>query len=302
MLRRTLLWAHGLLEFPCGTGKVVIGRGTALMVPANEHYHDPPKLRSILDAQGYLYFKDVLPRESLTTSLLEIYRSLEGVGLLLPGSLEYNSDFDPTNLQGRALDVSRAVLDASCGTKVMAAVRQIFGGSVLPMDHRALEVSIPRETHSFHMDSVFLGKGTRLLLSAWVPLTDTPLTRGPICFVKASNRHMDTERLRNTYGAYDAYSGDIEGSGMYSTDPAEMAQLSEGLVTSPVRCGDLVVFTAYTMHSFLTNTSRGVRISAESKWYLDGDDLGPDPRYRGHEPGPTKVGAESLASARARWK
>ena len=61
--------------------------------------------------------------------------------------------------------------------------------------------------------------------------------------------------------------------------------MGRGCVTASMRAGDLVLFGVYTMHGFLTNQCAGVRVSAESKWFLEGDGAGPDERYCGHRVG-----------------
>ena len=132
------------------------------------------------------------------------------------------------------------------------------------------------------MDSVFLTKGTKLILTAWVPLTDLTLSRGPLVILQGSNCSPDTEKLRRTYGLYDAYSDTREGNGMLSDDPQNLEFLADRFVTAPFRRGDLVLFTIYSLHSFLTNATSEVRISAESKWFMKNDEFGPDLRYRGH--------------------
>ena len=252
----------------------------------------PAALRARLDAHGYLYFKEILPRDHLTRIFLGILHRLQQIGILIPEGFVMNPKFtkqnssegekeNPKNKRS-TLDVSASIMEVACGSKIRAIVRHIFGSEVVPFSHKSLEVSPKGESHSFHMDSVFLTKGTKLILTAWVPLTDLTLSRGPLVILQGSNCSPDTEKLRRTYGLYDAYSDTREGNGMLSDDPQNLEFLADRFVTAPFRRGDLVLFTIYSLHSFLTNATSEVRISAESKWFMKNDEFGPDLRYRGH--------------------
>eukprot|EP00760_Papus_ankaliazontas_P019085 PhM_4_TR17874/c0_g1_i1/m.11061 len=306
MFTRTASRLHGLIRLPCGKGELVLGRTVQMMEPCNEIYYDPVRLRARLDRDGYLYLRGFIPRETIAGSMGGLRKYLEDVGLTLPLSYTYNVDFDPTGAYSRsspeeAEAATNAVLDATTGSKVMSGVRQVYSAPVEAMAHRSLEVSPPGEEHSFHMDSVFGSKSTKLSLAAWVPLVDTPLKAGGLVLLKGSNHHASTEKIRNTYAQMDAHAGDIQGGGMLTSNPLDLADLADGFVTSSYGCGDVVLYTAYTMHGFLTNTTRNVRLSTESRWYLKGDDVGPDPRTRGHYCPKAKEGARTMEEAVKEW-
>ena len=278
-LTRTL--SHGLLRFPCGNGSLVVGRDMQFMVPSNDIYHDPPSLRRRLDDDGYLYFRGMIPRVPLRQAVIAAEQNLRALGQL-PTTSQPQTPVTPEALATN----EKTTMDVACGSKVMSVVHQIFGGPVKRYDYVSLDTSKQGEEHGFHMDSVFMGKGTKLFLSAWVPLTDITLKSGPLVLLLGSNNHSNTAALRSSYGQHDAYSGDVEGNGIYSFDPADVKGLGRGMVTTSFGGGDIVLFGGYTMHGYLTNTANVGRFSVESKWCLSDDTVGPDPRYVGHEPPP----------------
>jgi hypothetical protein len=129
---------------------------------------------------------------------------------------------------------------------------------------------------------------------------------------------------------------DVEGSGImgdgsFTTDPSEILSYSRvvevgesrhagheriferenPLLTASFQMGDVVFFTVYTMHTFMVNMTHNWRIGGQSVWLMDGDDVGPDPRYWGSNPiglerwmqereDPTKYG-KSMEQAKREW-
>uniref|UniRef100_A0A7S1M1D3 Uncharacterized protein n=1 Tax=Neobodo designis TaxID=312471 RepID=A0A7S1M1D3_NEODS len=140
-------------------------------------------------------------------------------------------------------------------------------------------MSYPEEEHGFSMPAVYMNRGTKLALSAWVPLLDTPIAAGGLVTVGGSNSCKEYEKIRLTYGAHEVESGDIHGDGSYTRDPHELLALGRRLHATSFEAGDLVLSTVYTMQGFATNVSRQWRVSAVSRWIMEGDDVGPDPRY-----------------------
>ena len=87
------------------------------------------------------------------------------------------------------------------------------------------------------------------------------------------------EKVRLTYGTHEVESGDICGDGTFTDDAAEILKYGCPLHTTSFEAGDLVLTTNFTMQTFAVNRSRHWRVSATTRWIMEGDDVGPDPRY-----------------------
>ena len=277
-MRATRCLSHGCLRFSCGDGSLVLRRNLELMVPANDIYHDASALRTRLDKEGYLYFRNCISPGILQRTASIAQHHLTKLGVIQGHREEISSERSES-----CVNMETAFEEVTNGSKVVSLVSRIFGGAVRRFPHVSLDASLSGEKHAFHMDSVFMTKGTPLFLSVWVPLTNISLRHGPIVFAQESSSHKNTEKLRFSYGKYDAYSKEVEGNGVYSYDPADVDGLGSGMVTASMLAGDIVVFTGYTMHSFLTNQCETPRLGVETKWCLQADDVGPDARYIGHD-------------------
>ena len=68
-----------------------------------------------------------------------------------------------------------------------------------------------------------------------------------------------SSHLRKTYGIMDMEKENLEGTGWFTTDPAEAARFSSGQwQTADYRAGDIIVFTMRTIHMSTTNTTNKV--------------------------------------------
>ncbi|KAK7194922.1 hypothetical protein NESM_000414400 [Novymonas esmeraldas] len=303
---------HGRLTYPVGVGRVALGTELLPLLPSNEIFYDPPKLRYRLDKDGYLYFKGTVPRALVNAGLDDLAHQMRECGWTLDADRERQAalngfavgvpypstsgaELPPPNI--RYTDTIR---DAVSGTSVMATVRQVFGGAVSVATLQTLHLGAPGETFGFRMPSVFMNRGTRLALVALVPLHDTPLHMGTPLVVRGSNSHDSYAPLRKTYGQWEVESDTIRGDGCYTEDPRELTPLGKmpgtdettgasiivdvnPLASSAFEAGDLLLTTVYTMQSFLTNQTSCWRLMAEAVWCMEGDDVGLDPRYTGTE-------------------
>lgn len=307
-MRKCLVKRHGRLSFPLGTSRLAVGHDLHPIVPSNDLYYDPPKLRHRLDKDGYLYFRNIVPRTTLNEALDDLANQMLRCGwtraedreqLILRDGVTLGIPFPSTGqLPPPQITYTESLRSAVSGTSVMALVRQVFGGAVRVSDVQSLHLASPQETFGLRMPSVHLNKGTKLALVALVPLHDIPLCMGTPVIVKGSNSTDSYAALRQTYGQYELESGDIRGDGCYTHDPQELLPLGKQagvdevtgraitvdvnpFLSTAFEVGDVLLMTVYTMHAFLTNTTNCWRIMVEAVWTMEGDDVGMDPRYVG---------------------
>lgn len=437
-MRRSPPLRHGPMTMALGRGRVRVGSDLLPLLPSNHLYYDPPKLRARLDQDGYLFFKNVVPRPTVQRAFVDVANQLLANGWIRPEDREAAAErlgpdaaalavpYPSAVLRARAagvtgpaaalppptagFDVTPDIAAAIAGVNVMTVVRQVLSGGVVCLPgSQSLELAEPGEASGFHCDSLFTSRGTKLLLTAWMPLHDVPLSLGGLAVVRGSNSTASYRHVRSTYGSYDIEAGDVRGDASLTDDPKEILALSDWavshrddtdterrrarvaaeaearaavkaaagatkrmsggafaaaaeaeaaaanaknaggtvdellrqqrrvggqqydgyeryasddedeealafgnpLLSSSFEAGDLVLTTVYTMHSFLTNQTHGWRVSAETKWMMEGDDAGADPRFRGdravgmsrwHQKrdDPT-IYPRTMAEARAAW-
>jgi ectoine hydroxylase-related dioxygenase (phytanoyl-CoA dioxygenase family) len=144
------------------------------------------------------------------------------------------------------------------------------------------------------MDSVFMNRGTKRVLTAWVPLGDIDLTLSGLAILEHAHR---LEHLIATYGAEDVdkYCSNRPGAeeaqkketllwnGALSDDPMSLREeYGRRWLTAEFRAGDVVLFTMNTIHMGLDNNSERIRLSVDCRYQPAADPA--DPRWIGENP------------------
>jgi ectoine hydroxylase-related dioxygenase (phytanoyl-CoA dioxygenase family) len=153
-----------------------------------------------------------------------------------------------------------------------------------------MRIKAPGMATAPHCDAVYMNRGTQNLYSAWVPLGDVPMESGSLIVLEGS--HLVDEV--NAYGKMDVdrdgnrkkirfRHGQFFRGGHYSKN-ARAVQRQFGLrwLTTDFRAGDVCIFTMFTMHGTLDNTSQSIRLSADTRFQLASEEI--DDRWVGEDP------------------
>lgn len=167
-----------------------------------------------------------------------------------------------------------------------------LGGEILHFDFTWLRCISPGMTATpSHCDIVYMGRGTRRLYTAWVPLGETNFSMGGLMVLEGSHRN---EELRNTYGQrdVDAYCSNKPDdsartasgmNGWLSEDPNHIRRKLGGRwLTAEYNVGDVVIFCMDLVHGGLDNRSNRLRISSDSRYQLASEPA--DDRWIGENP------------------
>jgi len=158
----------------------------------------------------------------------------------------------------------------------------LLGGQVRSFDFVWMRVMGPGRSSAPHYDIVFMGRGTVNLYTSWTPLGDVTFSDGALMLLENSHR---LEEVKATYGRMDV---DKEVNwkrtgGVYGKDPAAIRRnLGLRWLTTDYRAGDLLVFSMYTMHCSLDNTSDRIRLSSDTRYQLASEPV--DERWIGENP------------------
>jgi len=247
---------------------------------------DVPRLRERLAEDGYLLLRNLLPRDRVAAARQRIL-----AGLCESGEVDTSVAID----YGRALPAARGgmfrdeaamarspeLLGAVEAPELATFFEQLFGGAVATTTHKWVRATAPGGCTGAHMDVVYMGRGTQRLLTAWIPLGDINKPMGSLAVLPGSHRLPSFERVRATYGKMDVDRDNV--GGWFSNDPLELVELG-GVpwLTSDFSAGDVLIFTIYTMHMSLTNTSDRFRLTCDVRWQRA--DEAQDPRWFGDSP------------------
>ena len=276
---------------------------------SNDILGDAEALHARMEDDGCLLIRGLHDKAQVLATRQRILEKLAERGMLAPNvSLMegvYNPEFDGTKTTGSMgnkeltkLPEFRQVVE---GERVMSFFKHFLGGDVLTFDFKWLRTAGTGAGSPIHCDIVFMGRGTQNLYSCWTPIGDVTLDMGPLVLCLGSHNF---EKVRQTYGASDVDRDLIEGK--FSDDPIEIVDKFGGIwATTEFQAGDAIIFNMFNMHASLVNTSKRVRISADTRYQLAWAPV--DERWIGETPighyawKKPDVEIEPFEKSRARW-
>lgn len=253
------------------------------MIPSSIH-DDIADLRARLDEDGYLFLRDLLDPALVEEARRAVSARVFGrvdVSITRAGFKDVRNGGDLAEV--RAV-VSSPELRAVCAT--------VLAGAPMAFDYVWTRVVGRGESEPPHCDTVYMNRGTRRRLTAWIPLMDIPLEQGPLMVLRGSHRD---DRLRRYRDLDIDVSGDRRRRTLvvkhgrlfrgfhYSRNSAAVArEFDRPWLSADVHRGDVVLFSTSTLHATLDNQSDRYRISLDARFQRADDPA--DERYVGTEP------------------
>ena len=234
------------------------------------------QLRAIMDEQGYLFFRALVPADEVLEvrrEALELCREagwLDQSRDLMDGVVA--AGVPPTSEgQPEYMAMYRKLLklprfhDFPCQPALMEIARQLLGGEVLVHPRRIGRVTFPNNTIATtppHQDHFYI-RGTVDTYSCWIPLGTCPMSLGGLAVWPGSHRRGFIEHTESHPGA-------VGGRGV----PVEESQAEWH--TSDFGIGDTLFFHSFMIHKALPNLSGDrLRVSTDNRYQRKGDDIDP---------------------------
>ncbi len=252
---------------------------------------DAAELERRLAEDGYLYLPGHLDRDAVLRARQRVLEELAALGALAPGSVPADAiaaaDFPRLGILSDVAARSDALMSVLYGPRMTGFYEHLFGEAVRHYDFTWLRAVPPGKGTKPHGDSVFMNRGTTRQLTAWVPLGDVDVVQGGLVMLEGSHRLAD---VRERYGDLDVdtFCSNLDSDqprwdGSISADPQALRrELGLRWVTGDFAAGDLLTFTAYTLHTSLDNNTDRVRISSDSRYQRASEPA--DPRWVGARP------------------
>lgn len=247
-----------------------------------------------LAENGYSLLRGFFDREKVLAVRQEIAHKLHAEGHLDP-----NYPIEKCiATQGLDLAFRPDISNASASLKsliyseeVMSFFSELLGGTAMHYDYTWLRVVAPGKGTSPHCDIVYMGRGTRNLVTMWVPYGDVPLSVGGLLILENSHR---LQQVHETYGQLDvdaicqtqqnqtAHAG-FEASGAIDNDFNSLqARYGGRWLSANYEAGDALIFGMQTIHGSLDNGSNQIRLSSDSRYQLASESA--DERWIGDSP------------------
>lgn len=215
--------------------------------------HDQEGLRQRLAADGYLFFRDLLPADQIRAASVAVSERLRSGGWV--------DDQGRPSVVPRAVNPTDALADLAFRAAVTSAafnripylppvrsvVRRILGPDAFSYPAKVLRAVYPENPGTrprgryIHYD--YGVSGVQDMLTSWIPLVDIPAQLGGLAVWPGG--HLSSP-----------------------VPPRPLSQQEPGWATAPYRLGDVIIFHCLTPHAALPNTGSVLRLSGDFRWQL----------------------------------
>ena len=212
---------------------------------------DRRELRRRLAADGYLFFRGLLPADEVRAAGRSVLALLRDGGWV--------DDRAIPSIQPRAVNSMDALADPAFRAAVIsaefnriahlpplrAAVRRILGAAAFSYPVKVLRAVYPERPEArprgryIHYD--YGVSGVQDMLTSWIPLMDIPVRIGGLAV--QPHGHLGPPR-----------------------PPRPLRPSEPGWATTSYEPGDVIIFHCLTPHAALPNTGSALRISGDFRW------------------------------------
>ena len=260
---------------------------------------DFAELNRRLEDDGYLYLPGFFDRALILEGRRSITDRLAAEGSLDPAYPSIEAVEKPGrqfSFRGDLAKNNPAITRVVYGPELLGFYAKLFGEPVRHFDYTWFR-AVSRGMGTLpHCDLVYMGRGTRQLLTAWVPYGDIPLEMGGVMLLEGS--HRQSERLKSYLDVdVDAYCTNRPNQvekvvnklgwshpGYLSKDPATLRARLGGrwLTGADFKAGDLVTFGMTLVHGGLDNQTDRFRFSSDTRYQRASQPV--DERWVGENP------------------
>ena len=241
-------------------------------------------LKGRLEQDGYLFIRGLLDRD-------EVIEGREDL-------LAHADELTQTYPMGSA-----AMQHVVHGPRIMGFFDALFQTPARSYDFIWLRHQPPSHGIPPHCDTVFMGRGTPDVLTAWIPFGDIPIRAGGLMVLEHSHK-LSQQRLadyleqdvdsfcENGPNAEKVTTGEMkwehwrdqtDWNGEITEDPHQLARdWNTRWLTADFRMGDVLIFTMRTVHAGTDNEIDPLRLSTDSRYQPANQPI--DDRWIGEHP------------------
>ena len=277
-----------------------------LYLDENNYEEDQKKLINKLKENGYLLIKGLHDKQEISSIRKKIISILTKDDIFDSGKNEITGNLKEGIIKTSTVRGNEKIkipeLDILYSrNKFTSFFEKILGGEIISPEFKWLRTVGKGSSSKTHCDSVYMGRGTKKMLTCWTPIGDVSPQMGGLAI--CLNSHKKNEILK-TYAKSDVDIDLIEGH--FTDNPLEMVdKFGCKWATTHFEAGDVLIFSIFLMHASLTNTTNSLRISCDTRYQRKDDKrdnrwFGECPlmHYRFHDDNNIK---EKLVDSRLRW-
>jgi len=233
-----------------------------------------------LQQDGYLLVRGLIPRQTVLSARRFICQKLSDADLLCDGedimvAQARDPSISPGLLSRQDIAHSPNVLEVLENASLVSFFQHLF--SVMEGKDDPVPVwtspfkwlrAVPKGFFTgFHVDRVYMGRGSDSLTTAWIPLGDITVEDGALVVCRGSHCSKQLEKLRHEYGRGTA--GQDGTSSGWVADRPEILERKYGVLpwtTTNFQAGDVCVINLDVLHVSSTNVTSRYRLSCDTRW------------------------------------
>ena len=240
-------------------------------------------LRQHLADDGYLLLRQLLDRDAVLAARRVCVEELAGHGCLdvdtdpMDGVAAPGAPSPPT-VDSRQAPIWELFHDAA----LLDFFTRLYDAEAMVYAKILVRIKATGGRTGIHYDNVYIGDGSKRILTLWTPLGDVRVEEGALALCAGSHDASGFQRLRETYGRHnpdrDAIRGADNAPGHFSWDLQDVTEHFGGQwLTTNFAAGDVLIFPTLMLHCGLENTTNRFRISADPRYQPARDPV--DPRF-----------------------
>jgi ectoine hydroxylase-related dioxygenase (phytanoyl-CoA dioxygenase family) len=257
-------------------------------------------IRARFEEHGYVWLKGFLQRADIIAFRGWVFSHLSAAGLIEPGSNPMLGLASSGLVEKAVVDrilmalVRSVAFEGFCAQPRLAQFMDEYLDGISYLHKRKImRFTQPGTTVATpaHYDLVYLRGGTTRIVTAWIPLGDTPVDMGGLVYLEGSHaigKRMEAEFREKSDGLtaeeqISAYNRNMSEGGWVSKDLPEMAErFDTRWLVAGYEAGDVVLHSPYMIHASTTNqsTERLIRLSTDIRYQNVEDEI--DARWANH--------------------
>jgi len=255
-------------------------------------------LQQIYQRDGYVWLKGLLSRQHVLNFRARVFTELRGLTRpgTPPGQGLANTAVRPKDQVNRELMafVRSAAFEGFCAQpNLVGLMDQFLGGLSYLHKRKILRHTLPKTgvATPAHYDLIYLRGGTDRVVTAWIPIGDTPAIMGGLCYLEGSHRkgvELEAEfsaksETLSPEERISAYNKNMIEGGWVSKNLPEMAErFDTRWLIADYEAGDVVLHSPYMIHASTTNEDPEgrIRLSTDIRYQNVNDEI--DARWGNH--------------------
>jgi ectoine hydroxylase-related dioxygenase (phytanoyl-CoA dioxygenase family) len=257
-------------------------------------------LRERFDGDGYLWLKHFLTRDDVLDFRRHFFAQFADTGLMKPGSRPVDGiwsgdEHDSERARKRLMEVVRtAAYEAFCmHPRLWRFMDTFVDGPSYLHKRKLIRYTRPGDPSATgaHYDLTYLRGGTDRLVTAWIPVGDTPVVMGGLVYLEGSHRNgrdMEADFAReHAHLPADqrilSFNRTMNDGGWITKDlPSLATRLDARWLVADYEAGDVVLHSPYTIHAATVNdvTDGRMRLSTDIRYQNVRDEI--DARWANH--------------------